>query len=66
MQATSAAVSLLSSVAAWLAGASFRRVVAGVLLGSVIPFTLVAILPTNKRLLRPQNWISDQPKQSAC
>src|SRR5215469_2128866 len=53
MQATCAAVGLLSSVAAWLAGASFWWLVAGVLLGSVIPFTLVVILPTNKRLLDP-------------
>jgi hypothetical protein len=28
--------------------------VAGLLLGSVIPFTLIAILPTNKRLLSPE------------
>jgi hypothetical protein len=28
--------------------ASFLWVVAGVLLGSVIPFTLIVILPTNK------------------
>ena len=53
MQATCAAVGLLSSVAAWLAGASFWWLVAGALLGSVIPFTLVVILPTNKRLLDP-------------
>ena len=53
MQATSAAVGLLASVAAWLAGASFLWVVGGVLLGSVIPFTLIVILPTNKRLLSP-------------
>ena len=53
MQATLAAVGLISSIAAWLAGATFWWVVAGVLLGSVIPFTLVVILPTNKRLLSP-------------
>ena len=53
MQATCAAVGLLSSLAAWLAGASFWWLVAGVLLGSVIPFTLIVILPTNKRLLDP-------------
>ena len=53
MQATCAAGGLLSSVAAWLDGASFSWLVAGVLLGSVIPFTLIAILPTNKRLLSP-------------
>ena len=53
MQATLAAVGLLSSVAAWLAGATFWWLVGGIVLGSVIPFTLVAILPTNKRLLNP-------------
>jgi hypothetical protein len=53
MQASLAAVGLLSSIAAWLAGATFLWVVAGVLLGSVIPFTLIVILPTNKQLLNP-------------
>jgi hypothetical protein len=53
MQAIFAALGLLSSVAAWLAGATFWWVVAGVLLGSVIPFTLFVILPTNKLLLSP-------------
>jgi len=53
MQATCAAVGLLSSVAAWLNGASFWWLVAGALLSTVIPFTLVIILPTNKRLLDP-------------
>jgi hypothetical protein len=46
MQVALAAVSLLSSIAAWLAGASFLRAIAGVLVGSVIPFTLIVILPT--------------------
>ncbi len=54
MQATCAALGLLASFAAWLAGASFWWLIAGVLLGSVIPFTLIAILPTNKRLLSPE------------
>jgi hypothetical protein len=53
MQATCAALDLLSSIAAWLAGATFWWLVAGVLLGSVIPFTLILISPTNKRLLSP-------------
>src|SRR5215472_12553819 len=53
MQATLAAVGLLASIGAWLAGASFWWLVAGVLLGSGIPFTLIVILPTNKRLLSP-------------
>jgi|SRR5438552_12911827 len=53
MQATLAALGLLSSIAAWLAGATFWWVVAGLLLGSVIPFTLIVMLPTNKQLLNP-------------
>ena len=53
MQATCAAVGLVSSLAAWLAGATVWCPIAGVLLGLVIPFTLIVILPTNKRLLSP-------------
>jgi hypothetical protein len=53
MQATCAAVGLLSSLAAWLAGATVWWLIAGVLLGLVIPFTLTVILPTNKRSLSP-------------
>jgi Domain of unknown function (DUF1772) len=53
MQATLAALGLISSIAAWLAGAIFWWLVAGALLGSVIPFTLFVILPTNKLLLSP-------------
>ena len=53
MQATCAAVGLLSSLAAWLTGATVWWLIAGVLLGLVIPFTLIVILPTNKRLLDP-------------
>jgi hypothetical protein len=51
MQATLAALGLLSSIAAWLAGATFWWVVGGVMLGTVIPFTLIVILPTNRQLL---------------
>jgi len=53
MQASMAALGLVSSVAAWLAGATFWWVIAGILLGSVIPFTLLVIFPTNKQLLNP-------------
>ena len=53
MQASMAGVGLLSSIAAWFAGAGFLWVVGGVLLGSVIPFTLIVILPTNNQLLSP-------------
>jgi hypothetical protein len=52
MQATLAALGLLSSTAAWVAGATFW-LIGGVVLGAVIPFTLIVILPTNKPLLSP-------------
>ncbi len=53
MQAILAGLGLVSSLVAWLAGATFWWFVAGILLGAVIPFTLIVILPTNKQLLSP-------------
>jgi uncharacterized membrane protein len=53
MQATLAAVGLVSSIAAWLAGATFWWLVGGMVLGSVIPFTLIVMFPINKQLLSP-------------
>jgi hypothetical protein len=53
MQVSLATLGLVSSIAAWLAGSSFLWVVAGGLVGSVIPFTLLVILPTNRKLLNP-------------
>jgi len=53
MQVTSATLGLLSSISAWLSGATFWWLVGGIVLGSVMPFTLIVILPTNKRLLSP-------------
>jgi hypothetical protein len=53
MQATLAAVGLISSIMAWLAGATFWWLAGGIALGAVIPFTLIAILPSNKLLLSP-------------
>ncbi len=54
MQASLAVLGLVSSILAWIAGATFWWVVAGALLGAVIPFTLIVILPTNKKLLSAQ------------
>jgi Domain of unknown function (DUF1772) len=51
MQACLAGLGLISSIIAWLAGATIWWLVAGAVLGSVIPFTLLVILPTNKQLL---------------
>ena len=53
MQASLAATGLAASMAAWLTGASVWWLAGGILLGSVIPFTLVVIMPVNKQLLAP-------------
>ena len=41
----------LAGLLAWLAGAPFPWLGAGTLLASVVPYTLVVIMPTNRRLL---------------
>jgi hypothetical protein len=51
MQAPLAVVGFVCALIAWLAGSSILWVIGGVLLGLVVPFTLVVIMPTNKRLL---------------
>src|SRR5260370_31773329 len=53
MQASLAALGLLGSIAAWIAGATCWWLIAGAFVGLVIPFTLIVILPTNKQLLNP-------------
>ena len=53
MQASLAALGLVAAVLAWRASRDVGILIAGLLLGSVIPFTLLVILPTNKRLLDP-------------
>jgi len=53
MQGSLAAVGCLAALATWVQGRGGLVLVAGVLLGAVIPFTLVVILPTNRRLLDP-------------
>ncbi len=53
MQASLAVVGTLAAIAAWLMGAPAPWLAGGLLLGAVIPFTLIVILPTNKRLLNP-------------
>jgi hypothetical protein len=53
MQASLAAVGFLSATAAWMLGRELDWLIGGVLLGLVIPFTLIVILPTNRKLLSP-------------
>jgi Domain of unknown function (DUF1772) len=53
MQAPLALVSLFGGAAAWLMGAGAGWLVAALLIGAVVPFTLVVIMPTNHALLAP-------------
>src|SRR5690242_4248877 len=53
MQASLAAVGCLAGVGAWAGGHGVLPLAAGLLMAAVIAFTLVVILPTNKRLLDP-------------
>src|SRR5918999_6585112 len=53
MQAPLAIIGLLTAIAAWLTGGGIAWLVGGVLLGVVVPFTLVVTERTNKQLMDP-------------
>ena len=53
MQAPLAIVGGLAALGAWLSGAGVGWLVGGLLLASVVPFTFLAIMPTNRALLAP-------------
>ncbi len=53
MQVALAVVGCVNAVLAWRSSADARWLLGGGLLVSVIPFTAVVILPTNKQLLDP-------------
>ena len=53
MQASLAVVSFLAGALAWLLGGGILWLVGAVLIGLVVPFTFIAVMPTNHRLLAP-------------
>ena len=53
LQAPLALVSLLAGTAAWLMGAGVWWFVAALLIGAVVPFTFIVVMPTNHKLLSP-------------
>src|SRR5256886_3616067 len=53
MQASLALVGCALGLAAWARGGDRAVLIAAVLLGAVVPFTLIVLLPTNKQLLDP-------------
>ena len=54
MQASLAAIGVVSAIGAWLLGRGQAVLAAGLLLGSVIPLTLIVIFPTNRALEDPK------------
>lgn len=53
LQAPLAMLSFVSGTAAWLLGAAIGWFVAALIIGTVVPFTLVVVMPTNRKLLDP-------------
>ena len=53
MQAPLAILSFLAGVMSWLFGGGLMWLAGAVLIGLVVPFTFIAIMPTNHRLLAP-------------
>ncbi len=53
MQAPLALLSFLGGAVVWLMGAGVGWLVAGLLIGLVVPFTIIVIMPTNHKLMAP-------------
>ena len=53
LQAPLAVISFVAGLGSWLTGAGAGWAVAALLIGSVVPFTLIGIMPTNQKLLAP-------------
>ncbi len=53
MQASLALVAAAGAIGAWFMGAGAAWLAGALLIFAVVPFTLLVILPTNKKLLDP-------------
>ena len=58
MQAPLALLSSIAGTGAWLMGGGTAWLVAAALIGAVVPFTFIVIMPTNQKLLTPGRDIS--------
>jgi uncharacterized membrane protein len=64
MQVSLAVVATVAGLTRWLVGGGASWLVGALLIVSVIPFTRVAILPTNNKLLEPgRDNTSDETRQ---
>jgi hypothetical protein len=64
MQAPLAALSFLAGVGAWLFGGGILWLIGAVLIGLVIPFTFIGVMPTNHQLLAPGRDLSSTETRS--
>src|SRR5258707_595612 len=53
MQAPLALLSLVAGLGSWFLGGGLGWAIAGLLIGAVVPFTFIGIMPTNRALLAP-------------
>ncbi len=60
MQASLAILGTLLAITAWSKGASDTWLVAGLLLGAVVPFTFLVMWPTNRQLNDARLYSSDE------
>ena len=58
MQATLAVVSFLTGTSTWLLGGGISWLLGSILIGLVVPFTLIVIMPINHKLLEPGRDLS--------
>ena len=58
MQAPLAIISFLAGVGAWLFGGGILWLIGAVLIGLVVPFTFIVVMPTNHHLLAPGRDLS--------
>ena len=60
LQAPLAVLSLVCGTAAWLLGGELGWFVAALLIGMVVPFTFLVVMPTNRQLLDPRRDLASE------
>jgi len=64
MQAPLAVLSFLAGAGAWLVGEGVLWLIGAALIGLVVPFTFIAVMPTNHQLLAPGRDLSSAETRS--
>ena len=64
MQAPLAVISFLAGVTVWLLGGGLLWLIGALLIGLVVPFTFIAVMPTNNQLLVPGRDLSSAETRS--